>query len=95
MQPAPLLWDISPTLSASTPVWPGDTQFSAETTWQIEPGCPVKVSRITLSTHTGAHCDAPSHYDEHGASIDAVALDLVSKINSHLVMRNYEGLTED
>jgi preprotein translocase subunit SecY len=25
----------------------------------------------------------------------SVALDLVSKINSHLVMRNYEGLTED
>jgi hypothetical protein len=24
-----------------------------------------------------------------------VALDLVQKINSHLVMRNYPGLTED
>lgn len=28
-----------------------------------------------MSTHTGAHCDAPSHYDAHGAAIDAVALD--------------------
>ena len=25
----------------------------------------------------------------------SVALDLVQKINSHLVMRNYPGLTED
>lgn len=69
------LWDISPTLSAAIPVWPGDTVFRAEPTWQIANGCPVHVSRITLSTHTGAHCDAPSHYDVDGASIDAVALD--------------------
>lgn len=69
------LWDISPTLSAATPVWPGDTPFAAATTWQIEPGCPVKVSKMTMSTHTGAHCDAPSHYDDSGLAIDAVALD--------------------
>lgn len=69
------LWDISPLLTPSTPVWPGDTPFSAEPTWQIEGGCPVRVSRITMSTHTGAHCDAPSHYDADGESIDALALD--------------------
>ncbi|MEO6352131.1 MAG: arylformamidase [Oxalobacteraceae bacterium] len=69
------LWDISPTLSAATPVWPGDTAFLSEPTWQIARGSPVHVSRITLSSHTGAHCDAPSHYDVQGASIDAVALD--------------------
>src|SRR5262249_25682540 len=28
-------------------------------------------------------------------SVISVALDLVQKINSHLVMRNYPGLTED
>ena len=72
----PRLWDISPPLSAATPVWPGDTRFAAEPTWQIGDGCPVKVSRITLSTHTGAHCDAPSHYDPQGIAIDAVALDV-------------------
>ncbi|AIY42930.1 Kynurenine formamidase [Collimonas arenae] len=35
----------------------------------------MHVSRITLSTHTGAHCDAPSHYDPQGAAIDKVGLD--------------------
>lgn len=69
------LWDITPAVSASTPVWPGDMPFSTATTWEIGDGCPVKVSRITMSTHTGAHCDAPSHYDPAGAAIDAVALD--------------------
>lgn len=68
------LWDISPSISPSTPVWPGDTVFTAEPTWQIAGGCPVRVSRMSLSTHTGAHCDAPSHYDPQGASIDEVDL---------------------
>ena len=30
---------------------------------------------MTMSTHTGAHCDAPSHYDKEGKAIDEVALD--------------------
>ncbi|GAA4026350.1 arylformamidase [Actimicrobium antarcticum] len=73
--PTPTLWDISPLLSADTPVWPGDTALSTSPTWQIDAGCPVHVSRVTMSTHTGAHCDAPSHYDMAGASIDQVALE--------------------
>jgi arylformamidase len=75
MPASPRIWDISPTLSNAIPVWPGDTAYLAEPTWQIEPGCPVRVSRLTMSTHTGAHCDAPSHYDADGLSIDAVPLD--------------------
>lgn len=69
------IWDISPTLSPATPVWPGDTRFAAETTWEISGDCPVQVSRIAMSTHTGAHCDAPSHYHPHGKTIDEVGLD--------------------
>jgi arylformamidase len=69
------IWDISPALSSAIPVWPGDTPFSSDTTWAIADGCPVKVSSITLSTHTGAHCDAPSHFDAAGLSIEQVALD--------------------
>ena len=67
-------WDISPAIATGIPVWPGDSEYSAETTWQIADGCPVKVSKITMSTHTGAHCDAPSHYDADGKSIDEVDL---------------------
>ena len=69
------LWDISPVISPDLPVWPGDTRFAASGTWDIADSCPVKVSRISLSTHTGAHCDAPSHYEQQGLSIDAVPLD--------------------
>ena len=69
-----LLWDISPTISGTLPVWPGDTRFAASATWEIGPGCPVHVSSMTMSTHLGAHADAPSHYDTAGLAIDAVSL---------------------
>lgn len=67
--------DISPTISAAIPVWPGDTPFEAAPTWEIKDGCPVRVSRMTMTTHLGAHTDAPSHYDSAGRAIDQVALD--------------------
>jgi len=68
------IWDISPALHAAIPVWPGDTRYQSDTTWQIAGACPVKVSRLTMSTHTGAHCDAPAHYGIDGKSIDQVEL---------------------
>lgn len=66
--------DISQTMRAGIPVWPGDTPFSLQRTWQMGPDCPVNVSRLTLSSHTGTHADAPLHYDADGADSAAVAL---------------------
>ncbi len=74
MQPA-RLWDISPPVAAASPVFPGDTPFQQHWTWQIGPDSPVNVSTLTLSPHTGAHADAPLHYDPHGVAIGAVPLD--------------------
>lgn len=68
------LWDISPTIRPGMPVWPGDTPFDAQRTWQLDESCPVNVSMITMSTHTGAHADAPFHYDEAGARADELDL---------------------
>lgn len=67
--------DISPALSFMTPSWPGDTRFEAERTWALAGDCPVNVSRFTMSTHFGAHADAPLHYANDGAPIDEVSLD--------------------
>ncbi|WP_323121082.1 arylformamidase [Burkholderia alba] len=69
------LWDISPAIDPATPVWPGDTPVSIERVWRMEAGSPVNVGRMTLSPHTGAHADAPLHYDAGGAPIGAVPLD--------------------
>jgi arylformamidase len=69
-----VLWDISPPLRPGIPVWPGDTPFSSERTWHLTASCPVNVSRITLSTHSGAHADAPFHYDAEGAPVGGLDL---------------------
>ncbi len=70
----PRLWDISPPVSAGAPVFPGDAAYRSVWAARIGPGRPVNVSTITLSPHTGAHADAPLHYDDDGAAIGAVAL---------------------
>jgi arylformamidase len=72
----PRLWDITPALDASSPVFPGDQAFDADWTFRIGPGCPVNVARLTLSPHTGAHADAPLHYADGGTP--AGALDLAA-----------------
>jgi arylformamidase len=69
------LWDISPPIHTASPVFPGDTAYTQQWVANIEPGCPVNVSALTLSPHVGAHADAPLHYDPEGAAIGAVALD--------------------
>ena len=69
------LWDITPVVDTATPVWPGDTPVGIERVWRMEAGSPVNVARLTLSPHTGAHTDAPLHYDAEGAAIGAVPLD--------------------
>jgi arylformamidase len=71
----PDILDISPPIGTGTPVWPGDTPVGIERVWRMEAGSPVNVARLTLSPHTGAHADAPLHYDRDGAPIGAVALD--------------------
>jgi arylformamidase len=68
------LWDISPPVHAGSPVFPGDAAYRQEWAATIGPGCPVNVSTLTFSPHTGAHADAPLHYDPRGAP--AGALDL-------------------
>jgi arylformamidase len=69
------LWDISPPVHAGTPVFPGDAKYEQRWAATLGPGCPVNVSTITLSPHTGAHADAPLHYDAQGSAVGALDLD--------------------
>ncbi len=71
----PKIWDISQPSRPDLPVWPGDTAFQHARTWQMEEGSPVNVSALTLSTHSGAHADAPLHYDPKGPDIASVSLE--------------------
>ena len=68
------IYDISQRIRANIPVWPGDCEFSLKPTWKIEPGSPVNVSEMTLSTHTGTHADARLHFDAGGLDCADTAL---------------------
>lgn len=69
------LIDISPVFRTGMPGWPGDTPFELSRTWGIGPGCPVNVSKIVLSSHVGAHADAPLHFDAAGRAIHEMPLE--------------------
>jgi arylformamidase len=69
-----VLIDISPSLRVGMGVFPGDAVFQTASTFTIGANCPVNVAEIAMSTHCGAHADAPLHYDPNGASIDQLDL---------------------
>lgn len=68
------IWDISPAVSARTPVFPGDTPFQVLWNERINDGGVANISTLHLSAHTGAHVDAPMHLD--GGAVDAAGLRL-------------------
>ncbi len=78
------IWDISQVLRPGLPVWPGDTDFAFERTWRMDDGSPVNVGRMTMSTHSGTHGDAPLHYAEDG--LDAASMELDPFIGECLVI---------
>ena len=69
------LWDISPPVAASTPVYPGDQPFELRWTSTQGPDSAASVGSLTTTTHIGAHADAPLHYDPQGLAIGALALE--------------------
>lgn len=68
------LIDISPSISESTPVWPGDTEFSTALTSNLDAADAVNINRIVTTPHIGAHADAPLHTRIGGAPIGDVPL---------------------
>lgn len=96
--------DISQRIRTGIPVWPGDTEFAIKRTWSIEPGCPVNVSEISMSTHTGTHADARIHFDNNGLdSADtplepylgpAIVLDVSSKVTDLVLPEHLDGLPD-
>jgi len=68
------IWDISPPVDEQAAVFPGDTTYTQRLHFSLGPDCPVNVSAITMSPHTGAHADAPMHYAAQGQTVGALDL---------------------
>lgn len=67
--------DITPPVTGSLAVWPGDTPASREVLCDIARGDTVTLSTLRATVHLGAHADAPSHYSKDGATIEARPLE--------------------
>ena len=68
------IWDISPAIDEHSAVFPGDMAYSQKLHFSLSADCPVNVHSITLSPHTGAHADAPSHYATGEAGVGELDL---------------------
>ena len=71
------IYDITAPLSPSLPVYPGDPEVTITPIAQLQWGDATNVSRLTLSSHTGTHLDAPHHFFEEGLTIDSLDLRLL------------------
>ena len=73
------IYDISVTLSAELPVWPGDPPISLERVSKIEEGAEANVTRIDMSAHVGTHVDAPFHFlGADQPTVDQLSLKLLT-----------------
>ncbi len=71
----PRIHDISVPLAAGMGTYPGDPPFAIESL--RSPDAPYELSRLSLSTHTGTHVDAPSHFVPGGVSVDQLPLEIL------------------
>ena len=75
VQDGQLIYDITPPVTASLAVWPGDTPPSREVLCDLKRGDSVTLSTLRATVHLGAHADAPSHYGLAAPAIDERALE--------------------
>ena len=63
-------YDISPALSETLAVFPGDTPFRRKVALDLHRGDHLTLSAVESTLHIGAHADAPSHYHADGESME-------------------------
>jgi len=77
MARVPRLLDVTVPLAAGVAAYPGNPEFELQPIKRIADGGSSNVSRLVLGTHTGTHVDAPKHFFDDGAGVDALPLDLL------------------
>jgi arylformamidase len=69
--------DVSVPVSAETPTYAGDPGVELEQWAALARGDAANVTLLHFGAHTGTHVDAPSHFIEGAAKVDAVPLDVL------------------
>jgi arylformamidase len=67
-------FDISRPLQEGIAAWPGSPGFRTFVHQSIADGADSNASGIEMDVHVGTHVDAPAHFIDGGATLDAVGL---------------------
>ena len=77
MGPASRFLDVSVRLAAGIPAYPGNPEFELDPIKRISEGASSNVSKLVMGTHTGTHVDAPRHFFDGAAGVDALPLEVL------------------
>jgi arylformamidase len=69
--------DISVPVRPGMVTYPGDPPVTLERVASIADGHPANLSRLDFGVHSGTHVDAPVHFIDGAAGVDAVPLELL------------------
>jgi arylformamidase len=69
------IFDVSVPLREGMVTYPGDPQVHIERAASIAGGDVVNLTRIDFGLHSGTHVDAPVHFIDGAAGVDAIPLD--------------------
>jgi arylformamidase len=69
------LIDITVPIRAETPIYPGDPGIEIQQWSAIRNGDAANVTMLHFSAHTATHVDAPAHFIEGAARVDAMPLE--------------------
>jgi arylformamidase len=69
------IYDVSVSLSAATPTYPGDPGIEIDQLLSLENGDHANVSTIRFGAHSGTHVDAPAHFVSGGAHVEFLQLE--------------------
>jgi len=72
----PLEWfDVSMPIAEGMPIWPGDPPPAQRWLQRLADGDGVDLSQWLLSSHTGTHVDAPSHFVPGALDLEVLGLE--------------------
>lgn len=66
------IYDVTAPLREDLPTWPGQEGLRRRLVKDLAKGDSSTVSHLSVGAHTGTHIDAPVHFIEGGAGIDAL-----------------------
>ena len=72
-----MIYDVSIPIRAGGVVYPGNPAIVITAQQAIAQGAGANVSRLDFGSHTGTHVDAPKHFFDDGAGVDALPLDVL------------------